>query len=244
MMDEQIRNMWDVEQLIGRRRQVLSRHGLFRLLEGPGDIEQIKQLIPRLAFFIMSFQDVLRLAFERSVEANLREMSRLHYLEDRGHDLWYLSDLAELGLSLDVSWMYSASHQLTRDVSYGHIAEVLTAVDDRTRLAVTLCLEAVGAEFFGRIIGFLERAGRADGLRYFARRHETIEQNHQIFEEESKHSMMVLSVPAASASAILGAVDRTFARMSTLATDLEAHFASAAVPPLVHQSDSSDVSVE
>jgi hypothetical protein len=222
-MDLEIRNMAHVQALIDDRRLAFARHDFFRLLDGQGSIDQVKRIIPRMAFFVMTFQDVLRLAFERTKGDELRQMTLSHHLEDRGHDLWYLSDVQELGLSLDIAWMYSNEHQLTRDVAYGQIAEVMSAESDSTRLAVTLALEATGAEFFGRVIGFLERVQCGVSLNYFARRHQQIEASHEVFEDESQRRLAQIAVTPEAAREVERAVERTFAGMSELASDLAGH---------------------
>lgn len=224
----QIRNMEHVGRLIDERRRVFARHEFFRLLDGRGSLEQVKRIVPRMAFFVMTFQDVLRLAYERTTSAELREMTRSHHLEDSGHDRWYLSDAAALGAAVDIEWMYSKEHQLARDVAYAQIADVLTAEHDGTRLAITLALEATGAEFFGRIIGLLERVSCGVPLSYFARRHQQIEAGHEVFEAESQRRLGRIELTDAAAREVTRAVERTFEGMSALASDLASHLAAAA----------------
>jgi hypothetical protein len=230
-MTIEIRNMEHIGRFIDERRQIFARHEFFRLLDGRGSLEQVQRIIPRMAFFVMTFQDVLRLAFERTTSAELREMTRSHQLEDSGHDRWYLSDVAALGAAVDIEWMYSKDHQLARDVAYAQIADVLTAEHDGSRLAITLSLEATGAEFFGRIIGFLERVSCGVPLSYFARRHQQIEAGHEVFEAESQRRLARIELTAAAASEVTRAVERTFAGMTALASDLASHLVAAAQPP-------------
>jgi hypothetical protein len=60
----------------------------------------------------------------------------------------------------ECSWMFSAEHELARDVGYALVSQVLSAGDDRSRLAVVLSLEAIGREFFVRVPGSV--ASRSD----------------------------------------------------------------------------------
>jgi hypothetical protein len=214
--------MRQVQERIRIHESILWRHGFLQLLEGPGTLDDVRRMAPRLAFFVLAFQDVTRLAHRRSSDPELRAMSRDHQLEDQGHDRWYLADLERFGISCTIDWLFSAEHESTRDVAYALVSEVNRAKDDRSRLAVVLALEAIGAGFFRRIIGFLERIGGTEGLRYFARSHALVESRHGVFEEANRSRLEALDVPADAVDEVLGAVDLTFRVMTRLADDLEA----------------------
>ena len=154
-------------------------------------------------------------------------MCQVHALEDHGHDRWYLLDLERLEVPLDVAALFSAQHQTTRDVAYGQLSSVITAEYDQTRLAVALSLEAIGAECFSRVISLLERVGSADGLQYFARRHQQIEQSHVVFEASAKSTMAAILVPSEASEEVLQAVNDTFEGMLTLMSHLEGIFKAA-----------------
>lgn len=216
----ELRTLADVERVIATHRDAFSSHAFLSRLEGSSTLDQFKRFAPRVAFFVMCFQDVLRLVHSCSTQPAIREMARVHALEDKGHDLWYLDDLQRLDASVSVAWLFSDEHQLTRDVAHGQIARVLAAEFDETRLAVALSLEAVGAECFGRAIGLLERLGESDGLQYFARKHQAIEQGHQVFEHESQSQLAAVTVPDAARGEVLEAITSTFEGMATLLSDL------------------------
>jgi hypothetical protein len=216
--------MGHVQKVIAERRRALSNLGFLRALDGPGAIDDVRRLVPRMAFFVMCFQDVLRLAHSRSIDPQISALAKAHALEDKGHDRWYLEDVRRLGAECSLSWLFSDEHALTRDVAYDQIADVISAKHDCTRLAVALSLEAIGAEFFERTIRFLERIGQAEGLEYFARRHQTIEQEHAVFEERGRRELESIPIPDASMAEVLAAVHRTFDGMTKLADDLERSF--------------------
>jgi hypothetical protein len=219
-----IRTMNDVELAIETHKQAFASHAFLRSLEGPGTLEQFKRFAPRVAFFVMCFQDVLRLVHALSSEVAIKAIAGVHALEDKGHDLWYLSDLARLGVPLDVHVLFSDAHRLTRDVAYGQIALVVSAKHDQTRLAVALSLEAIGSECFGRAIAMLERAGSADGLEYFARKHQAIEQGHQVFEDDTQSQLSHIPIPKEALPEVLEAITSTFEGMTALMDDLERAF--------------------
>lgn len=205
---------------IALQRQALAQHPFLRRLEGSGTFEQARAMIPRLGFFVMAFQDVLRLVHQRSTDPEIRELTKTHWDEDTGHDLWYLQDLERLGIPFDLRFLFSEEHRLARDVGYGHVSRAMSASDDRVRLSVALALEGVGAEFFGRMIGFLERMGRAADLRYFARSHQQVEADHEVFEADSQARLAAIPLDGAVKEQAVEVVRATFSSMKTLADDL------------------------
>jgi hypothetical protein len=222
-----LRNMADVEAVIASRRASFTKHGFLRALEEGGTLDMFKSIAPTMAFFVLCFQDVLRLAYSKSSDPLIRQICEVHALEDSGHDRWYLLDLEQLQVPLDVASLFSAEHQTTRDVAFGQVSSVIAARYDQTRLAVALSLEAIGAECFGRVISLLERVGSADGLQYFARRHQQIEQNHVVFEASAKSTMGAIPVPSEARDEVLQAVNDTFEGMLSLMSHLEGIFGSA-----------------
>ena len=219
-----IHTMLDVEGVIDAQQHAFGSHGFLRALEGSATIANFKRFAPRVAAFVLCFQDVLRLVQTCSSEPSIKSMARIHALEDSGHDRWYLNDLQRLGISLSVSWLFSEEHRLTRDVAYRQLSLVLCAKHDQTRLSVALALEAIGSECFGRAIGLLERIGAAEGLEYFARRHQAIEQGHQVFETEAQNQLASIAVPAEAREEVLHAILSTFNGMAELLDDLEHAF--------------------
>jgi hypothetical protein len=219
-MSGRLRNLQDVQSLVTARRQELAQHDFLRLLEQPGGRAALERMVPRMAFFVMCFQDVTRLAFERSTDPELKEMAREHWLEDQGHDVWYLQDLEQLGIHIDIPWLFGSEHRLTREVAYSQIAQVTGAVHDSTRVAIVLALEAIGAEFFHRAIAHIERLGLGVGLKYFADSHKLIESDHQIFEPEAQARLSSLRIPESSEPEVRQAVDAIFESMTRLAGDL------------------------
>ena len=224
-------NLGEVEALIAERRAEFSGHRFLVRLEGQGSLEQVQAIAPRLTFFVLSFQDVLRLTRALSTDPELKAFAEKHEAEDSGHDLWFLNDLRQLGVERDLSWTFSEEHAATRDIGYALISLVVSATHDVTRLAVLLSLEAAGAEFFGRIIGFLERIGQDAGLSYFARSHQHIEQNHDVFAQGSHDKMCALAVPPAAAEEVRRAVEHTFEVMSRLGDEAETSVVALGVQP-------------
>jgi tryptophan dimethylallyltransferase len=213
--------MADVQEMIARHQARLAEHPFLKRLESPGTLEDVRIMAPRLTFFVMCFQDMLRLVREHVSHPELKPIARTHELEDKGHDNWFLGDLEKFDITPDIRWMFGPAHEVARDISYGLISEVLSAEDDWSRLAVVLSLEAAGAEFFGRVIAFIERTGHGDGLRYFARSHQEIEANHDVFESDKRARLLEMPLTERVAERATRTVDRTFSEMTKLATYLD-----------------------
>jgi hypothetical protein len=213
----------ELRALVEREREELSRHELFVRLREHASLEDVRSIAPRVAFFVMAFQDVLRLVTEKTSDPVLRQLARAHQLEDAGHDHWYLRDLEILELSTDVATLFSRDARAIRDVSYHQIAEAIAAESDVSRFAVVLCLEAAGVEFFSAMVDGLDRLGRSQGLLYFSKRHQDVEASHEIFEDRRQAEIDALAVPSHAAPEVVRAVVRTFETMRTLADELAKH---------------------
>lgn len=217
-----------IEELIAASATVLRTHPLLKRLEGAGTVEQMQVLAPRFTFYVMCFQDMLRLGSALTTDPVLRELAVTHEAEDLGHEQWFLYDLEALGVERNLAWTFSPEHAVTRDISYRIMAEIVGATHDATRLAVLLALEGIGAEFFGRVIGYLDRLGRAQGLRYFARSHQIVEQSHEVFEAHAQSRLSAIEVPSSVMAETVRAVARTFEAMARLGDDIDARMEECA----------------
>jgi hypothetical protein len=213
--------MASVRERIQRRRAHLVQHAFVRRLDTTGSFAAIRAMASHLTFFVLAFQDVLRLVRAKAGDGPLAALARAHEEEDRGHEQWFLNDLEVLGAAPDVKWVFSNDHAVTRDVGYAVVADVLQMTDDRSRLALLLSLEAAGAEFFGRVIAYLDRIGYSKNLQYFARPHQHVEQNHSVFEADEQRRLWASPLPEHVHAEALDAVDRTFANVARLATELD-----------------------
>lgn len=210
----------DLETVIQSHVESLKSHAFLKQLEGTGTLEQLQQMLPRLAFFTLAFQDVLRLARAHCIDPGYRDVARSLELGDRGHDRWYLEDLTRLGMRVDVDWLFSEHQAISRDVAYGLVSQVTGAAHDSVRLAVLLALEAMAGEFFVRISGFVFRLGLAGDLMYFGVTHLEAEKGHDVFSREGQEFLSKLVIPHAAQGAAVGAVERTFELMTRYADDL------------------------
>jgi hypothetical protein len=214
--------MATVQGAIERHQALLAQHPFLKRLETQSDFGGVPTMASRFTFFVLSFPDILRLARARTNDPAIKSTVRTHELEEQEHKLWFLSDLDRLGSRGEMAALFSEAHEVTRDITYDLIAEVLRTRDDYSRFALLLSLEAVAAEFFSRAIALLERIGRSKGLLYFARGHQHAEESHDIFEAEAHRALLARPVPDEALPEVMGAVERTFACMTRLAESLDA----------------------
>jgi hypothetical protein len=168
---------------IARKQAEFSRHEFFQQLESGLTFEAALAFAPDLTFWVMTFQDILRLNETFTRDPDLRRIARHHRTEDAGHERWFLDDLAHVGGGdRDIPWLFGKKNAATRDAAYALMAEVYRANDDRLRLGLLMTLESSGHVFFERTAKVVERAGKSAALRYFSFSHLEVEKNHEVFE--------------------------------------------------------------
>ena len=211
-----------VQDLIAARQREFAALPFARRLEEEGTIEDVAAFAPGLTFFVLAFQDVLRLNESRVSDPAIRRIVRRHRFEERGHEAWFLHDIAELRIERDVRWIFGAHHEATRDASYAIISEVLAARDDRVRLTLLLILEATSEVFSSRIGRYLARADHENPLYYFARTHHDREMGHELFAGDAKREILSFELPPDVLKEAQGLVDRVFDAMTEVFSELEA----------------------
>jgi hypothetical protein len=151
----------------------------------------------------------------------LRRIARHHRAEDRGHEAWFLDDLAELDPSpRDYRWLFGRHHAQTRDAAYSLVSEVYRVNDDYLRIILLLTLESAGHVFFEKLATFVALHPEGDHLRYFSHFHLGVEKEHSLFEAElSKPLERVL--PVALQAEAVAMIDRCYEAFKLLFAGLE-----------------------
>jgi hypothetical protein len=223
--------MGQVQDLIHARGRVLSRHAFIQRLEGAASYSEFVSILPRLGFFVLAFQDMLRLSRAGCTDPEL--LVHVQGLErgDRGHDEWYLEDVGSLGINLDARNLFSAEYQVTRETTYELMSMVLHAPDDYCRLTLLLSLEETAHEFFERVSKYAKRAGVTAALRFFGGEHLIAEESHEVFEEGAQKLLKEMVIPVAARGAVKGTVEHTFHAMTRLADDLAGAMMTVASRP-------------
>jgi hypothetical protein len=208
-----------VLQHINDRQTRFAQHPFFEEFRQEKPLEQALAFAPRLAFWVMSFQDVLRLNAQRVQDPELSQLMLRHRAEERGHDEWFFEDIALLlGRPLTLPELWSRAHERTRDVSNALIAEVLRSMDDRLRVVLVLALEATSHVFFTRAARLARAAGGQSRvkLKYFSDHHMDAEEQHEVFEEQMEAYLRAIELTPALREEATALVDRVFAAFDAM----------------------------
>ncbi|HZI13709.1 MAG TPA: hypothetical protein VE153_25250 [Myxococcus sp.] len=213
-------------------------HPFFTELRQDRPIDQVMAFAPRLTFWVMVFQDVLRLNAHFIQDARLKALATRHHAESVGHDRWFEQDIAALtGGSLSLGAMYGKAHASTRHASYAIIGEVYRPVDDRVRIALLWALESTSHVFFGRTAILTAAQGADERLRYFSDHHQNAEAQHALFEAELMVELGQMNLEPEVRADALAMVDRLYAAFDAMFEGLRTHLEQehAEAPAPAHQ---------
>lgn len=219
--------MQAVLSFLDERVKTFSELTYFKLLERSGIRSDIEIMARGLSFFVLSFQDVLRLNALNITDERLAPVARQQRRDDAGHDLWFLNDLRRLGVEPEVRWLFSKKHETTRDTGYAIVARVLSARNDHARLAVGLALEATGSVYFSRVHHFFGRVGVGDGLQFFGKSHWESEQSHDVFGAELQTKLAAIPLSETERSDAIEAAEATFAAVTRMCEKLSSEMLAA-----------------
>jgi len=206
-----------VEAHIAKKQAEFSKHAFFAEKRAGKGLWGLLSFAPDLTFWVMAFQDILRLNAILTGDPQLRKIVRHHRAEDAGHDRWFLDDLATMQIPApDVRWLFGERHSPTRDAAYALVSEVYRITDDRLRLVLVQTLESAGHVFFGRVAAIVERVGLSRMLKYFSFSHLEVEKNHQVFEEEITRIVSSIRLPPKVRTEAKALVDRCYVAFGTM----------------------------
>jgi len=218
-----------VKDAIAECQKVVTQTPFLRRLEGgPATRSSASLLCRQLTFWVMTFQDVLRINTAKVVDPEMRRVAQEHLREDRGHERWFWHDADRLGALQPSSWVFGVEHEPTRDTSFEVMSEVYRAESDVERIALVLALEGTGHVFFPRVISFLGRAGVSAGLEYFADSHFEVERQHDVFVGRSHDRVDTLAASASEETRAVAVVERVFRAFTRFSASLEEKLADAA----------------
>lgn len=199
-------------------------HPFFSDLKMDRPIEQVMAFAPRLTFWVMTFQDVLRLNAHFIQDAHLKALATRHHAEEGGHDQWFEEDIAALtGGSLSIGTMYGKAHVKTRDAAYAIISEVYRPVDDRLRIVLLWALESTSHVFFSRTAVISAAQGADERLKYFSDHHMQAEAQHAMFEQELAAELEAMELSPEIRKDALAMVDRIYAAFDLMFDGLRVH---------------------
>ena len=213
-----------VLQHIATREARFAAHPFFADLKMDRPLEQVMAFAPRLTFWVMTFQDVLRLNAHFIQDAHLKALATRHHSEEGGHDQWFEEDIAALtGGSLSIGTLYGKAHAKTRDAAYAIISEVYRPVDDRLRIVLLWALESTSHVFFGRTAILTAAQGADERLKYFSDHHMQAEAQHAMFEEELAAELEAMELSPEVRADALAMVDRVYGAFDTMFDGLRIH---------------------
>ena len=212
--------MADVNDAIARENDVLRTHPFLQRIPNAG-IDEVRELAAHLTFWILTFQDVVRLAGSLITDPKLASFAQVHMEEDDGHDVWFINDVVRLRAERDLKWAFAPDNAPVRDISYRILSEVIQAPCDHARIATTISLDVIGGTFFALIVDRIEAIGHSDGLKFFARSHLDIEASHELFDAKTSMSFEGIELTGANHALTLRTVKRIFGAMRELADHLD-----------------------
>ncbi|WP_438014305.1 hypothetical protein WMF18_25725 [Sorangium sp. So ce315] len=218
-----------VQQHIVHHQARFSDHPFFARLDADPPLEQLAPFPLCLTFFVMTFQDILRICDERVTDPEYKPIVHRHRLEDAGHDRWFLGDLSALGIEHPTAaQLFGQPHRAVRNASLALVAEPFMARHDASQLTLLLTLESAGHVFFERVARYLERTGERRPLRYFSRTHLDVEEAHDVFNggADARLESIVLDEEARAES--LALIDRCYRELHGMFGAIEAQIADAA----------------
>ncbi len=219
---------------IGQQQAKFATHPFFARLDQELSIERAMQVAPHLTFWVMAFQDVLRLNEKLITDPFLKKVAHHHKAEDLGHERWFLTDIAQFqSQELDVRALFGPAHATTRDSAYALMSEVFRARADLLRIVLVLTLESSGHIFFERISRFVEAKGYTQRLKYFSDHHLKIEQAHAVFERKLEEELEAIVFSAEERAEALALVDRAYLAFGAMFDGLLADLGAAPFLPMV-----------
>ena len=201
-----------VEVYVDKKQTEFRGHPFFSEERLGSSLTGVISFAPDMTFWVMAFQDVLRLNAALTKDPTIRKIVRHHRAEDAGHERWFLEDLASMQVpSPDVRWLFGQHHAPTRDAAYALMSEVFRTTDDRMRLVLVKVLESAGHVFFGNVAAAVERSGWTRALKYFSFSHLEVEKNHQVFEDEIAKIVSGIKLEPKARAEAKQLVDRCYA---------------------------------
>ena len=201
---------------IDMHRMEFERLSFFQFLEVSDRLESAKIFVPGLAFFVLTFQDILRLNEQHVSDPNLIPFLQRHRQEDLGHDEWFLHDLRQLGTECHARLLFGEQFIETRDTAFEIISEIYRASDDRVRFVIPFVLEAAGSVFFSRVFHYFERSRYQGKLKYFSKDHFQVEQAHDLHEKQVSEPNLLPELKQREAEEVSEMIRRIFQSLSRM----------------------------
>lgn len=203
--------MQTIQNYLANKQFQFTQHQFFQQLTDDTTLEQFASVASRLSFWVMSFQDLLRLNEERITNDEIRNIVRKHRLEQIGHEHWFVSDVKDMECKIiTLQSIYSRNCATTRDATYALMSEVFQAQNDYERIVLLLTLESTSNIFLGFTVDFVDTVSYSSSLRYFSNYHLEFEKNYTFFEEKLTDYFAEVQLTQDEEEHILKMIDRVY----------------------------------
>lgn len=211
--------MKTIQEYIATKQEKFAQCPLFNHIRKRLPLEQTMGFAPYITFWVMTFQDALRLNAMLTKDPQLREFAHHHRQEDSGHEGWFLEDLGVIFNTekLTIEWLYGPGCAAMRDSSYTIMAELIKAESDQLRTAVLLTLESTSQVFSKEITSYIYDMGYAEKLKYFSKTHFDAENEHAMYEEEGEQLLHAIKLTPQEREKSLALVDYIYAIFHSIA---------------------------
>ena len=208
-----------IQEYIKTKQAEFAHCPLFNHIRKRLPLQQTMGFAPYGAFWVMTFQDILRLNEVLTKDPMLREFARQHKQEDSGHEQWFLQDLEVMfdTKKLTIDWLYGTSCAPIRDASYTIMTELIKAESDQLRTVLVLALESTSQIFSQEITSYICDMGYGEKLKYFSKTHFDAENEHAMYEEEGKEQLQAIKFTPQEREKAVALVDHIYAIFYTIA---------------------------
>lgn len=205
--------MKTIQEYIKTKQAEFAHCPLFNHIRKRLPLQQTMGFAPYGAFWVMTFQDALRLNEILTKDPKLREFAHHHRQEDSGHERWFLEDLAVMfnAEELTIGWLYGPSCSAIRDSSYTIMAEMIKAESDQLRTVLLLTLESTSQIFSTEITSYVCDMGYGEKLKYFSKTHFDAESEHAMYEEEGEKQLHAIKLTPQEREKAVALVDYIYA---------------------------------
>lgn len=206
--------MKTVQIYIEEKQKKFEDHPFFDVLRQLKTLKEFDYFAPELTFWIMTFQDVLRLNEARITDPHLKKIAHHHRIEDAGHELWFLHDRGYLANKasndVDIRWLFGAETRSMRDPAYAILAEIFKSDSEWLNIVLLFVVESSGHVFFERVAEQVEKTGEVHELKYFSRSHLDAELSHALFDVDDEHTLYSAPLPPKIQRDAIELVDRCY----------------------------------
>jgi hypothetical protein len=216
-------SMLTIKQYIATLKSQLNQHSFFTQLTQQRELSRALSFAPSAAFWVLAFQDMLRLNAQRAKNPEIKRLLEQHVSEDAGHEEWYFEDLKALYGDLFVrpKDLFSAHSLDARGTAFSIVSEMFRIEDDYLRLVFVEVLEATAQVFFENVSVYLRASGNYQKLKYFGAIHQQAESEHEMFEGHIKQQTQAYIFTTSQQEEARDLVERTFLHFEVLFTQFE-----------------------